>query len=150
MTEAPVCRKCGGKLLPNEMMICASCYANGGSVAGGAIGVVGEGARDAAETMPREALARIKRLALDCQPADVPATLAHIVRICIDTDRALETDAIARFVEAATGGALQPWQRALLEVLESRKNSRIPPPAPTRRRMPRPPLGPLPGPTETD
>jgi hypothetical protein len=31
--------------------------------------------------------AEIKRLALDCKPPEVPATLARIVRICIDAEK---------------------------------------------------------------
>lgn len=31
-----------------------------------------------------ETLREIKRLALDCMPGDVPTSLAHIVRLCID------------------------------------------------------------------
>lgn len=30
MTDTPTCRKCGCKLLPNEMRVCASCYARSG------------------------------------------------------------------------------------------------------------------------
>src|SRR5262245_21496941 len=39
-----------------------------------------------------EPLAQVKRLALDCQPDQVPATLAAIARICIDAERALELE----------------------------------------------------------
>lgn len=31
-----------------------------------------------------EALREIKRLALECMPSDVPQTIGHIVRLCID------------------------------------------------------------------
>lgn len=62
-------------------------------------------------TSIKEALERIKRTALDTKPEDVPKALAHIVRLCIDADRALaqlESDdareTIARIIKMVAFG----------------------------------------------